>query len=119
MIALRIHLFSFRTQKLSSTAPKILSGQLFGKIGRCHIKFLVSSAVGRPYRFTPETDGYMKCKSSKGIQVLTTLKKRQIFLVSSAVEHPAVNRRVVGSNPTRGATKSLKSSAISGFFILL
>jgi hypothetical protein len=26
-----------------------------------------------------------------------------IFLDSSAVEHPAVNRRVVGSNPTRGA----------------
>ena len=68
-----------------------------------HSIFLVSSAVERPYRFTPETDGYMKCKSSKGIQVLTTLKKRQIFLVSSAVEHPAVNRRVVGSNPTRGA----------------
>src|SRR5579875_926769 len=27
----------------------------------------------------------------------------QMFLDSSAVEHPAVNRRVVGSNPTRGA----------------
>jgi hypothetical protein len=26
-----------------------------------------------------------------------------VFLDSSAVEHPAVNRRVVGSNPTRGA----------------
>ena len=26
-----------------------------------------------------------------------------IILDSSAVEHPAVNRRVVGSNPTRGA----------------
>ncbi len=25
------------------------------------------------------------------------------FLGSSTVEHPAVNRRVVGSNPTRGA----------------
>ena len=29
----------------------------------------------------------------------------QIFLLSSAVEHPAVNRRVVGSNPTGGAKK--------------
>ena len=27
----------------------------------------------------------------------------EIFLGSSTVEHPAVNRRVVGSNPTRGA----------------
>ena len=26
-----------------------------------------------------------------------------LFLDSSAVEHSAVNRRVVGSNPTRGA----------------
>ena len=26
----------------------------------------------------------------------------RLFLDSSAVEHPAVNRRVVGSNPTRG-----------------
>ena len=84
-MALRIHLFSFRTQKLSSTALKVLGGQPPGRISCCHIIFLYSSAVGRPYRFTPEIDGYMKCKSSMGIQVLTTLKKRQIFLVSSAV----------------------------------
>ena len=29
---------------------------------------------------------------------------KMIFLSSSAVEHPAVNRRVVGSNPTWGAS---------------
>ena len=62
-IAWRIHLFSFRTQKLSFSAPKVLVGWPTGRIGRCHI----------------------------------------IFLDSSAAEHPAVNRRVVGSNPTRGA----------------
>ena len=62
-IALGIHLFSFRTQKLSLAAPKVLDGQPSGRIGCCHI----------------------------------------IFLYSSAVEHPAVNRRVVGSNPTGGA----------------
>ncbi len=28
---------------------------------------------------------------------------KEVFLDSSAVEHSAVNRRVVGSNPTRGA----------------
>ena len=61
-IAQRIHLYSSRTQKLSSAAPKVLDGQLSGRIGRRHI----------------------------------------IFLDSSAAEHPAVNRRVVGSNPTRG-----------------
>ena len=63
-IALRFHLFPFRTQKLSSIALKVLCWQRHGRIRSCRI---------------------------------------QLFLVSSAVEHPAVNRRVVGSNPTRGA----------------
>ena len=31
----------------------------------------------------------------------------EIFLDSSMVEHSAVNRRVVGSNPTRGVLKSV------------
>ncbi len=35
-------------------------------------------------------------------------KMSQLFLDSSAVEHPAVNRRVVGSNPTRGAKSPSK-----------
>ena len=38
-IAWRIHLFSFRTQKLSFSAPKVLVGWLTGRIGRCHIPF--------------------------------------------------------------------------------
>ena len=33
---------------------------------------------------------------------LPSLAEQDIFLDSSAVEHSAVNRRVVGSNPTRG-----------------
>src|SRR5690554_5944654 len=33
----------------------------------------------------------------------STLSPRNTFLGSSTVEHAAVNRRVVGSNPTRGA----------------
>ena len=69
-IARRIHLFSSRTQKLSFATPKVLVGQLTGRIGSCRI----------------------------------------IFLVSSAVEHPAVNRRVVGSNPTRGAIFVVRKS---------
>ena len=76
-IALRIHLFSFRTQKLSSAAPKVLGGQPPGRIGCCHI----------------------------------------IFLDSSAAEHPAVNRRVVGSNPTRGARKKRYTILCISFFI--
>ena len=67
-IALRTHLFPFRTQKLSSIALKVLGWTRPGRIGSCRIS---------------------------------------LFLVSSAVEHSAVNRRVVGSNPTRGAKKRL------------
>ena len=37
-----------------------------------------------------------------------------MILDSSAVEHPAVNRRVVGSNPTRGAFKVRKPRNIYG-----
>ena len=77
-IASRIHLFSFRTQKLSSAAPKVLDGQPSGRIGCCHI----------------------------------------IFLDSSAAEHPAVNRRVVGSNPTRGASKKTYTNWYMSFFFV-
>ena len=35
LIAARVHLFPFRTQKLSSLALKILGGKLPGKISRC------------------------------------------------------------------------------------
>ena len=38
-----------------------------------------------------------------------------LFLYSSAVEHPAVNRRVVGSNPTGGARKRDTQQCISFF----
>ena len=56
-LAVRSHLFSFRTQKLSSLAPKILNWSRFGKIGCCCIQtkrtnwrkrlvlFLLSSAT--------------------------------------------------------------------------
>ena len=46
------------------------------------------------------------------------------FLGSSTAEHPAVNRRVVGSNPTRGAILKLfepveGKGALGGFFLCL
>ena len=36
----------------------------------------------------------------------------EVFLDSSAAEHPAVNRRVVGSNPTRGVSLKEKYRGI-------
>ena len=43
--------------------------------------------------------------SFEGVKVLLSkdMPSFRLILDSSAVEHPAVNRRVVGSNPTRGA----------------
>ena len=40
LIAVRVHLFPSRTQKLSSLAPTILCGRLHGKIGNANIKNL-------------------------------------------------------------------------------
>ena len=48
VIAVRPHLFPFRTQKLSSLASTILGWQRPGKIDCCRIKFLDSS-VGRAF----------------------------------------------------------------------
>ena len=49
--------------------------------------------------------------------ILTCALKRTVFLGSSTAEHPAVNRRVVGSNPTRGAMKpQARSNALLAFF---
>ena len=43
-MTMRVHPFPFRTRKLSSFAPKILGGQLPGKIGRCqHFAYLAQS----------------------------------------------------------------------------
>ena len=149
-IAWRIHLFSFRTQKLSFSAPKVLAGWPAGRIGRCHIIFLDSSAAGQPYRFPPkrQQQGQALAEDTKRKfvslnfpkifldssaagqpyrfppkrqqqgQALAEDTKRKfvslnfpkIFLDSSAAEHPAVNRRVVGSNPTRGAIFVVRKS---------
>ncbi len=40
-IAERIHLFPFRTQKLSSLALMVLGGKLPGRVGRSHVIFFV------------------------------------------------------------------------------
>ena len=46
LIAVRVHPFPSRTRKLSSLAPKILGGQLPGKIGRCqHIYSSIAQSV--------------------------------------------------------------------------
>ena len=50
-------------------------------------------------RFIATTSSYKRKKLKTSFQLK---RSALIILDSSAVEHPAVNRRVVGSNPTRG-----------------
>ena len=45
IIAKRIHLFPFRTQKLSSLALMVLGGQPPGRVGRSHVIFLDRKSV--------------------------------------------------------------------------
>ena len=65
----------------------------------------------------PNTEVKLNCAESTWLD--TAWEDRElphfIFLVSSAVEHPAVNRRVVGPNPTRGAKK--KTCFYKSFFM--
>ena len=45
LFAMRVHLFPSRTQKLSSSAPKILGWRRPGKIGRCQHQY---SSIAQP-----------------------------------------------------------------------
>ena len=52
----------------------------------------------------PNTEVKLTCAENTWLATARKDKKMPTqCLLSSAVEHPAVNRRVVGSNPTRGA----------------
>ena len=46
LIAMRVHLFPSRTQKLSSSAPTILGGRLPGKIGNANIFYPTTFCSG-------------------------------------------------------------------------
>ena len=87
-IALRSHLFSFRTQKLSSAAPKVLVGQPTGRIGCCHFIFLVSSAAGQPYRFPPKRQQQGQALAEDTKRKFVSLNFPKIFLDSSAAAQP-------------------------------
>ena len=76
LMAVRFHLFPSRTQKLSSPVSKILGWRRPGKIERCRYK-------SKKLVFT----GFLAYSS-----------------LAQSVERSAVNRNVVGSSPTGGAT---------------
>ena len=96
-LAVRVHLFPFRTQKLSSSVPKILGWKRPGKIGRCQHKRSEKCANAH---FSPFS---FKTKYSS---------------LAQSVERAAVNRVVVGSSPTGGAkTKPPKSGGFCFGFL--
>ena len=59
-ISCRIHLFPFRTQKLSCTEPKILAWRRAGKIGRCRSPFYRSTLCSG-YLYYFELKGNVLC----------------------------------------------------------
>ena len=73
----RVHLFPFRTQKLSSVVPKILSWRRLGKIGR------------RQHRQ----------RLGSGLTSVCLYKRSSI---AQSVEHLTVNQGVTGSSPVGG-----------------
>ena len=77
LMAVRTHLYPYRTQKLSSPASKILGWRRPGKIERCQHK---RKRTGETVRFVYSS-------------------------LAQSVEHAAVNRRVVCSSQTGGAKR--------------
>ena len=58
----------------------------------------------RTHRLSPPAPMVLgKTWESRSLPRIYIYLYKEVFLDSSAVEHSAVNRRVVGSNPTRGA----------------
>ena len=128
----RVHLFPFRTQKLSSAEPKILAWRRAGKIGHCrHIYretwvrrwhavsvslvylLLLYSSLTHAGRFAskPHLTSWAGREWTLGSSKFTI----QYSSLAQSVEHLTVNQGVVGSSPTGGAKKS-KSFLGLGFF---
>ena len=92
----RVHLFPFRTQKLSSAEATILAWRRAGKIAHCQhrtAKLNISLAVSFIYTVR---------LISKPTEVYSSL--------AQSVEHLTVNQGVAGSSPAGGAKKSLTQS---------
>ena len=86
ILSQRVHLFPFRTQKLSSAEAKILVWRRTGKIAHCQ------------HRTAKSTD------LAVSIYILHILCRLYSSLAQS-VEHLTVNQGVAGSSPAGGARK--------------
>ena len=111
-LALRVHPFPFRTRKLSSTVPKILSWKRLGKIGQRQLYFSLN---------------YSRVRTATMLQKASMTEQscpHSLFLIYSSlaqsVERMTVNHDVAGSSPAGGATpKSLENTTFSRLFLYL
>ena len=133
----RVHLFPFRTQKLSSAEPKILAWRRAGKIGHCRHRTYVQKQLSL-YRFSCLLISYSTCRLSKEeyerseysslahvdstqqAELLPTSHKEKYKYSSLAqsVEHMTVNHGVVGSSPTGGAKTKARGICLGLLFCL-
>ena len=86
ILAQRVHLFPFRTQKLSSAEPKILAWRRAGKIGHCR-------------HTTRET--WVRRLARR--QCFPCILQSSYSSLAQSVEHLTVNQGVTGSSPVGGA----------------
>ena len=94
ILAQRVHLFPFRTQKLSSAEATILAWRRAGKIAQCQ---------HHPIQLTQLTPvSCIGLYTSSGLPIGDFHSS-----LAQSVEHLTVNQGVVGSSPTGGAIKAL------------
>ena len=113
----RVHLFPFRTQKLSSAEAKILAWRRAGKIAQRQLKQLIlkdrlfpysslAQSVADSLRIKPQELWRNPPKPHPNICTIPTYSS-----LAQSVEHLTVNQGVTGSSPVGGAkTESLGRS---------
>ena len=101
LLAQRVHLFPFRTQKLSSAEPKILAWRRAGKIGHCR-------------HITRET--WVRRLARR--QCFPCILQSSYSSLAQSVEHLTVNQGVTGSSPVGGAIKTLENTMFSRVFVI-
>ena len=107
----RVHLFPFRTQKLSSAVPTIPDWRRSGKIGRGEHRLAQGQACLKLVLFTWRVHLYpfRTQKLSSTVPTIPDWRRSgkigrgQHSSLAQSAEHAAVNRSVVGSSPTGGA----------------
>ena len=82
----RIHLFPFRTQKLSSLSLMVLGAKVPGRVGRSHVKWPVGQAVK-----TPPFHGGNRSSILLGVTNYGS--------IAQLGEHLPYKQRVTGSSP--------------------